>query len=293
MGVILLSGVIAFAAIPQNAYSAHLGPITVSSPNNEIEKTITIVEENDDGVITVGERIVYTIEIEVTNNSPDIWSDVEVKDRFAGNLAVGDSPVTTFLKPADQVDAIDSQVNLDCALSQKGKTQKEFLDCVVDDGLGDQDLSPGETASVEVTAETDFNHGQGKKNPIGQREYTSCGEHDVNSGATVTYTLPDDTVVEASTPSVTVDVFELADLTGDCDQDGIPDIDDTDPFVFNDADGDGVGDGFDVDADGDTFEGAALGDGQDCNDMDATINPNAVDDTVDGTDQNCDGVDGQ
>ena len=132
MGVILLSGVIAFAAIPQQAYSAHLGPITVSSPNGEIEKTVSIEEETDDGVITVGERIVYTIEIDVENNSPDIWSDVEVKDRFAGNLAVGDSPVTTFLKPGDQVDAIDSQVNLDCALSQKGKTQKEFLDCVVD-----------------------------------------------------------------------------------------------------------------------------------------------------------------
>ncbi len=313
MGIILLTGVIAFAASPQIAYSTHLGPITVSSPNDEIEKTVSIEEETDDGIITVGERIVYTIEIDVENNSPDTWSDVEVKDRFAGNLAVGDSPVTTFLKPADQVDTIDSQVNLDCALSQKGKTQKEFLDCVVDDGLGDQDLSPGETASVEVTAETDFNHGQGKKNPIGQREYTSCGEHDVNSGATVTYTLPDGTIVEASTDSVTVDVFEFADLSGDCDQDGIPDSTDAEPFEFNDADGDGVGDGFDicpgfddaadldvdgtpdgcdVDADGDTYEGV-LGDGMDCNDLDANINPGAVDDTVDGIDQNCDGVDGQ
>ena len=54
----------------------------------------------------------------------------------------------------------------------------------------------------------------------------------------------------------------------------------------------GQRDGCDVDADGDTFEGAALGDGMDCNDFDASINPDAVDDTVDGIDQNGDNTDG-
>ena len=306
MGIILLTGVIAFSASPQIAYSDHpaLDPITESSPNDEIEKTVSIEEETHDGVITVGELIEYHIVIDVNNNDGQTWFDVIVKDRLGGDLGTDKSTVTE---------------NLDCTLGtpdtggnngkkKGGKTQKEFLDCIVAD---DGNLDDGEQASVSFSAHTDVNPGQQKKNPP-KNEYTSCGEHDVNSGATVTYTLSDGTIVSASTGSVTVDVFELADLSGDCDQDGIPDIDDTEPFVFDDADGDGVGDGFDicpgfddavdldgdgtpdgcdVDADGDGHEGT-LGTNTDCNDLDASINPGAVDNTVDGIDQNCDGTDG-
>jgi len=305
MGIILLTGVIAFSANPQIAYSTDLVSITVSSPNDEIKKTVSIEEETHDGVITVGEVISYDFLIEVINNGGGpAWINVIVKDRLGGNLGT---------------DKITVDTNLICTLGtpdtggnngkkKGGKTQKEFLDCIVAD---DGNLDDGEQASVSFSAQTDVNPGQKKKNSP-KNEYTSCGEHDVNSGATVTYTLSDGTIVSASTGSVTVDVFELADLSGDCDQDGIPDIDDAEPFEFNDADGDGVGDGFDicpgfddtadqdgdgtpdgcdVDADGDGHEGT-LGTNTDCNDLDASINPGAVDNTVDGIDQNCDGTDG-
>jgi len=49
--------------------------------------------------------------------------------------------------------------------------------------------------------------------------------------------------------------------------------------------------GVGVDADGDGFFDQAAG-GTDCNDADPLINPDAPDLTVDGIDQNCDGVDG-
>jgi hypothetical protein len=68
----------------------------------------------------------------------------------------------------------------------------------------------------------------------------------MNSGATLSGILADLTPVEFSTGSVSVEVFEFADLSGDCDMDGLTDDVDPEPFVFNDTDGDGVGDGFDV-----------------------------------------------
>ncbi|HEU03933.1 MAG TPA: hypothetical protein ENH95_02260 [Nitrosopumilus sp.] len=186
-------------------------------------KTVDINEHGiDNGVIAVGESIEYVITIDVENASGDTWLGVTVKDRFAGNLAVGDGSPIAF--PTTQTDLIDATTNLDCdedSLTQKGKTDKEFLDCNFDDG--DQDMEDGDTASVTVTAWTDFNYGQGKKTPVGKRSYTSCGpDQDVNSGATVSFTLADLSEHTFSTPSVTVDVFEFEDLAiSDCDGDGI------------------------------------------------------------------------
>ena len=95
---------------------------------------------------------------------------------------------------------------------------------------------------------------------------SACGEKDLTEGMT---------------PG---DCTDLADNDGDgyfdCEDDGClrsPECqtgEDTSTPV-EDADGDGV-----TEADGD------------CNDADATINPNAEDTTADGVDQNCDGVDG-
>ena len=277
MGIILLTGVIAFSANPQIAYSNHpaLDPITVTSPNDEIEKTVSIGEETHDGVITVGEVISYDFLIEVINNGGGpAWINVIVQDRLGGNLGT---------------DTITVDTNLICTLGtpdtggnngkkKGGKTQKEFLDCIVD---GDGNLDDGEQASVSFSAETDVNPGQKNKNPP-KNEYTSCGEHAVNSGATITYTLSDGTIVSASTGSATVDVFELADLSGDCDQDGIPDS--TDPFPF-DFDGDGVN-GLDDNCPNDANAGQedADGDGKGdaCDNAPNDFNPNQKDADGDG-----------
>lgn len=230
---------------PSLAHASLIGG--TCSENQEICKVATIVEEEtEDGIIVVGEDIIWNFQIFAVNTSSETWVDVKIKDRFGGDLAVGDSPVTEFLTKDTQVDTM-SLTNLDCELTQKGKTQKEFLDCIVDssetedqiDPEGDLFFAPGETASVSVLAETDFNHGQGKKDPTGKREYTSCGVHEINSGATLSGVTEFGESVSVSTSSITVGVFDLADLSGDCDEDGFTDGEElniygTDPFNPND-----------------------------------------------------------
>jgi len=204
--------------------------IKVCDGSEQICKLV-VIEGTGDGVIEVNEHITYKITITIDNTSGNTWFGVTLKDRFAGDLAVGDvgetlNPISANTQP----DVIDFADNLDCftdvSLTQKGKTKKEFLDCPVS---GDGNLSNGESASVGVTAETDYNPGQGKKTP-GKRSYTSCGVHTINSGASIEFTLDDGTIVELQTPPVSVDVFELGFPDGDCDGDGVIDGDDECPF---------------------------------------------------------------
>jgi len=232
------------------------------SEEDEICKSVFIDEEVSDGVIEVGELIVYKFHIDAMNTSSETWVYVEVKDRFGGDLAVGDQSIDLTEVKHDQPDEMMLD-NLDCELTQKGKTQKEFLDCIVDDQeteddivpQGDEDFSPGETASVWLTVETDYNFGQSKKEQrnegSGTSEYTSCGVHSINSGASIHYFFESDVLKLdpqwASTDPISVDVFDKADLSEDCDGDEVSDADEIasgcmDPFD-RDTDNDGLDDG--------------------------------------------------
>ncbi|HID29351.1 MAG TPA: hypothetical protein EYP19_05030, partial [Desulfobacterales bacterium] len=103
--------------------------------------------------------------------------------------------------------------------------------------------------------------------------------------------LPDNRLVIAwssrSSDRVTIETIVYNDIDGD----GV--IDDTDncPNDSNpgqeDLDSDGIGDACDVDADGDGYEGV-LGSGEDCDDTNASINPDATE-VCNGVDDDCDG----
>ena len=115
-------------------------------------------------------------------------------------------------------------------LSTKGNSAKEVL---VWDGFG---LAGGASATLSMEVNTDLN-------PAGGQEYTECGAgYEYNSGAVLKYrTLKTNgkgtEQNSAETGSILIDVFTL-DLLGDCDGDGIIDLDEiangTDPFDATD-----------------------------------------------------------
>lgn len=267
----------------------------VCDDTDQLCKTVVITESGD-GVIEVNELVQYDFSIDLNNNDGKSWFFVTLQDHgFGGDLAVGDGVITDNNDPRD-TDAMILD-NLDCELTQKGNTDKEKLDCIVDsietqDDIvpeGDQEFSDGEHASVEVTAYTDVNFGQGKK-ALPKLEYTSCGIHSPNSGATVEYYLlgqtpgvDDPTVL--STPAIYVEVYDQADLLGDCDEDLILDGVDNCPFTPNNdqtnTDGDEQGDACDADDDND-----GVPDGDDNCSLNA--NPNQEDGDGDGVGDVCD-----
>ncbi len=89
------------------------------------------------------------------------------------------------------------------------------------------------------------------------------------------------------------DVCEGAPGPTDSDGDGVPDGQDNCPSTSNsnqdDFDSDGTGDACDVDADADGYEGP-VGADIDCDDLNASINPGAAENCVNGVDDDCDGL---
>lgn len=217
------------------------------SDNDEICKYVSIVHDDLDsnGYIEPHEPVSYYTKIVAQNPNVDDWEDVKVQDNLGGDLTIGGAD-----EPEDDLTNVE---NLDCVDSKaKGKTKKVQIRCEVEvDGI----LSQDEKAIVEFLAETDVNPGQGKDGGQGKLEYTSCGIHYANSGATVSGFDTDSlTSIEYSTEGIFVEVF-TDDKAGDCDDDAVIDADDNCPFTPNNdqtnIDGDEFGDVCDADIDGD------------------------------------------
>jgi hypothetical protein len=197
--------------------------VACESDDRILCKKILYLDEDDDGLIEVGEPISFRMFIVVRNPSPNTWTDTIVMDRFGAEIGVSG--------------ATASQGRV--TLSTKGRSDKEFLMWNIDM------LPPGGVATLEVEAETDLN-------PAGHQEYTSCSYHDFNSGAVLKFRMPDGTQRSFDTGSVVVSVL-TKDALGDCDGDGFTDAEElecgTDPHVpaidkIIDADGtasDGTG----------------------------------------------------
>ena len=117
---------------------------------------------NGDSIIDLGEKWYFGLFITVTNNIDFPIESVMVKDNLGGDLELNEGAVSTG--------AFDSWTT--------GKTEKVHM--TWDVGT----LAPGQTETMWLLVSTDVNTGTGNGKKNGHQEYTSTGEHCLNSGAT-------------------------------------------------------------------------------------------------------------
>lgn len=158
------------------------------SPVLEVEKALVDWMDlgDGDGDIEVGELWRFLMEITITNNGDTTIEGIELKDRLGGDLVLVDVGYTDPFPDTYYT---------------KGKTEKAFL------GWDVGSLDPGETATFYVDVATDTNTGTGNGKKAGHQEYTSAGEHELNSGATAKGMLREIEVCDTS-DSITVEVVE-------------------------------------------------------------------------------------
>jgi hypothetical protein len=141
------------------------------------------------GIIDLGEKWYFTMLITVTNTGPLTVTDVMVKDNLGGDLGLGDYGVT--------IGTVKTW--------ETGKTKKVHMEWEIGD------MAPGAIETLKFIVYTDKNTGKNKNFPDGHQEYTSEGEHCLNSGATVKgFVMPDDVEFEVdySTDPICVVVGE-------------------------------------------------------------------------------------
>jgi hypothetical protein len=160
-----------------------------NEPPIEVDKVIddSVDLGDGDGYLEVGEFWGFVLAITVTNNSDLDITDLVVKDRLGGDLGFADSDPA----PSD--------------IDTKGKTNKVFLEWE----LGT--LPAGDSTTIYLIVYTDINTGTGNGKKSGHQEYTSTGEHELNSGANAKGMLDDELQVSNSSDSVTVEVLEPGD----------------------------------------------------------------------------------
>jgi hypothetical protein len=138
----------------------------------EVEKTLDDVNDADgDGIVEVGEPVIFTMTVTVTNVSGGTINDVKIIDGIGGDLTLIRVDSNDIPAPPGTKKKKDNEVTLGpdgyISVAWSGKTQKAHLTCSMGD-LGD-----GESASVEIVVETDINPGQTPKDePV--HEFTSA-----------------------------------------------------------------------------------------------------------------------
>jgi hypothetical protein len=161
-----------------------------AEPLVEFTKEITSTTEGGDmdGVLEPGEKWVWTLHTVLTNISGETIHIGKVHDRIGGDLESDWISYTGVLGPLD--------------MYTRGKTDKVFYDFT-----GDFDLADGGSVFFNIWVSPDINTGTGNGKKAGHQEYTSTGEHCLNSGAWFEGWIGDE-YIEASTEPVCVEVFE-------------------------------------------------------------------------------------
>jgi hypothetical protein len=148
----------------------------------------TIEAGDMDGVLETGETWIWELRVVITNVSGETIHIGKVHDRVGGDLESDWMQYTTVLGPLD--------------MYTRGKTEKVFYDFE-----GDFDLLDGASVNFKIWVSPDVNTGTGNGKKPGKQEYTSPGEHCLNSGAWLEGWIGDE-YFETSTNPVCVDVVE-------------------------------------------------------------------------------------
>lgn len=141
-----------------------LGLSQAMSTVHACQKTAYFVSDGDgDGIIEVGEQVVWVLSIVISNDLSTTMTDVVVKDNLAAELAI--NMTFGFHKTKGSVSYYTT-----------GRSEKVHLTWQVGD------LAPGERVVLWFKVFTDMN-------PAGRQEYTSPGEYDLNSGPVMKYNV--------------------------------------------------------------------------------------------------------
>jgi len=168
-------------------------------PIVDFTKEITsVVEAGDmDGVLETGEDWWWTLEVNIENLTDETITVEKLHDRLGGDMewhVISWSP--------GLIGEVETKT--------KGKTEKVFINFY--DGF---ELAPGQSVllfSMVISPDMNTGNGNGKNNkfPDGHQEFTSAGEHCLNSGATISGYIGD-VPIEVSSNRVCVDVEEFVD----------------------------------------------------------------------------------
>jgi hypothetical protein len=176
-----------------NPFGSGRGYIRVM-PIVEFTKEITDYIPGGDGdeVVEVGEDDwEWDLTTTIRNVSGETIHIGKVHDRIGGDLESDWEAYTAVLGPLD--------------MYTRGKTQKVFYDFE-----GDFDLADGQTVFFRIWVSPDINTGTGNGKKPGHPEFTSTGEHCLNSGSWFEGWIGDD-YIEASTMPICVEVEEFVD----------------------------------------------------------------------------------
>jgi len=134
---------------------------------------IAMLESTEDGddIIEVGEEVVWEFRITVTNLFDWTMTDVVVTDRLGAELEIDEPPSPIFITS-----------DTTAVWSRKGNVKLTWT-------IGD--LEPGETATLILQVST--------REKNGQQAYTSCGDYEFNSGATLKFKNPEGIQLSAHT----------------------------------------------------------------------------------------------
>jgi hypothetical protein len=168
-----------------------------AEPLVEFTKEITEMNEagtswtaggDGDGILETGEDWYFEMTITLTNISGETITGINMHDRLGGDLE------WHWL----------NSVNMDggADIYYKGKTDKVFMDW-----YNDFDLADGESCFATMAVSPDVNTGTGNGKKAGHQEFTSAGEHCLNSGASFKGWIGDESI-GASTEPVCVMVYE-------------------------------------------------------------------------------------